>query len=202
LDVIIEGHLEMKDNFQWLASQYDNYLSAYSDEAAALTPLHRFLGQAAGQDVFARSTLPGHVTASALVVRPQTKHILLVLHRGLNLWIFPGGHLDLGEYPIDTALRETWEETGLSVEPLLPKAFELYPLDLECHSIPHNSKKNEPEHWHFDFRYPVLCQSADVKIAEAEIVESRWCPMAEFSTLNPRMWRKLHDILASAAESQ
>lgn len=37
---------------------------------------------------------------------------------GAGKWAFPGGHVEEGENPVDTAVRETLEETGLVVRPL------------------------------------------------------------------------------------
>lgn len=56
----------------------------------------------------------------------QTFHenrILLVLHKKLNIWLVPGGHIDIGELPHIAAEREVFEETGLQV-----RAFDLKPL--------------------------------------------------------------------------
>ena len=47
---------------------------------------------------------------------------VLVMHRrkepNLGLWIAPGGKIELGESPYETAKREMLEETGLTVEKL------------------------------------------------------------------------------------
>lgn len=34
-----------------------------------------------------------------------------------NMWEFPGGGIDPGEAPVECALRELWEETGLRLDP-------------------------------------------------------------------------------------
>jgi 8-oxo-dGTP diphosphatase len=54
--------------------------------------------------------------AGALVVRDRA--VLLVRRAGppwRGSWDVPGGHCHLGEHPAATALRETYEETGLRV---------------------------------------------------------------------------------------
>ena len=52
-----------------------------------------------------------HVTGSAIVIGPRG--VLLHRHKRLGLWLQPGGHVDPGETPWDTAVRETREETGV-----------------------------------------------------------------------------------------
>lgn len=41
--------------------------------------------------------------------------VLLVRHIDGDIWSTPGGMVEPGETPSDAALREVWEETGLSV---------------------------------------------------------------------------------------
>lgn len=52
------------------------------------------------------------LTASAVVIGPDWR-VLLVNHRKYGKWVFPGGHVEVGESPDDTAAREVLEETGI-----------------------------------------------------------------------------------------
>ncbi len=54
--------------------------------------------------------------ASAYVIDPSTKKILLVRHKDYDRWIQPGGHIEEGEIPEETAVRETFEETGIKIK--------------------------------------------------------------------------------------
>ena len=38
--------------------------------------------------------VPGHITASGLVLSPNGNSVLLVFHRRLQAWLQPGGHVD------------------------------------------------------------------------------------------------------------
>nr|MDQ2874388.1 NUDIX domain-containing protein [Actinomycetota bacterium] len=68
----------------------------------------------AAADPWLRS-LPLHFTASALVVHPGSARVLLRWHPRQQAWLQVGGHGDPGESdPIEIALREGLEETGLT----------------------------------------------------------------------------------------
>lgn len=54
---------------------------------------------------------------SATCVVTDGDRMLLVQHRDLLVWAFPGGGIDPGERPVDAAAREVWEETGWLVRP-------------------------------------------------------------------------------------
>lgn len=42
---------------------------------------------------------------------------------GHNTWNFPGGHLEFGETPVDCAIRETHEETGITIKNIVPGPY-------------------------------------------------------------------------------
>ena len=55
-----------------------------------------------------------HFVATCYVVADGAT--LLHEHDKLDMWLPPGGHVDRDELPHETALRETFEETGLRLE--------------------------------------------------------------------------------------
>jgi 8-oxo-dGTP pyrophosphatase MutT (NUDIX family) len=55
------------------------------------------------------------VAAHVLVIDPQER-VLLLHGRGLGpagYWVLPGGGVEPGETPVQAAIREVWQETGL-----------------------------------------------------------------------------------------
>ena len=58
------------------------------------------------------ATPPKHLVSYFVVV--DVDHILLVDHRNAQLWLPPGGHVEPGEHPRSTVLRELQEELGFS----------------------------------------------------------------------------------------
>ena len=109
-------------------------------------------------DPFARSTLPAHITASAIVVDERSTTVLLHLHRRLDRWLQPGGHVEAGEHPDDAAVRETVEETGVAVTH--PPTGPLV-IHLDEHPGPDG-------HIHLDLRYLLLADRAAPRIGAGE----------------------------------
>lgn len=62
-------------------------------------------------------TVPHHTVYGCLYVRDEhDRPVQLRSVYGSRLWQFPGGNLDAGEDPLQTAHRETIEETGLQLD--------------------------------------------------------------------------------------
>ena len=57
------------------------------------------------------------VPSVTAIVRDERQRVLLVKAIERGVWTAPGGSVDPHESPADAVVRETWEETGLLVEP-------------------------------------------------------------------------------------
>ncbi|MCX4470810.1 NUDIX domain-containing protein [Micromonospora sp. NBC_01655] len=56
------------------------------------------------------------VVAVSVFVRDEQARVLLIRRTDNGLWSLPGGGQEIGEAVAETAVRETREETGISVE--------------------------------------------------------------------------------------
>jgi 8-oxo-dGTP pyrophosphatase MutT (NUDIX family) len=118
-------------------------------------------------DMTSRKTFPTHLTASAILLRGSD--VLMIEHKALSMWLFPGGHMEAGEWPHETAARELREETGHSAS-----LYDMVPIDIDCHVIPENGKKVEPEHFHIDFRYLFMEFEKVAPSDSREITDMKW----------------------------
>lgn len=59
-------------------------------------------------------TMPLFMPSVAVLIR-DGERVLVGLHRDVGQWVVPGGALEPDELPVDCAVREVWEETGLHV---------------------------------------------------------------------------------------
>lgn len=57
------------------------------------------------------------IRVSAVVMARPDGRVLTVRKAGTGMFLFPGGKHHPGEEPLDTAVRETAEETGLRIRP-------------------------------------------------------------------------------------
>lgn len=117
---------------------------------------------------------PGHITCTGLVLRPRRDGILLVLHRRLQRWLLPGGHVELDDLRIgDAGRREVVEETGAIL-----RADTAPPLvGVDVHGIP--PRRDEPFHLHHDLIFRFDAESDTFHTSE-EVREVAWCAVADF----------------------
>ena len=127
----------------------DSHATADDKESRDIAHIRRLALE--HEDILSRRCLPGHITASALVIDLDTRRVLLHLHRKLRRWLQVGGHLNADETDVaQAALREAREETGLPDLAFHPPGAAV-PLDFDAHEIP--PRGDMPAHLHLDFRY-------------------------------------------------
>ncbi|WP_018222354.1 NUDIX hydrolase [Salinispora pacifica] len=138
--------------------------------------------------------LPLHVTASALVVHPPTRRVLLRWHARMQSWLQIGGHGDPGEYdPIDVVLREGREETHLDDLVCWPDA-----AVRQVAVLPVPASLNEPAHEHADLRFVLATETPEQARPERPTATLRWLslPEAHAKTTEPN----LRELLARVAD--
>lgn len=159
-----------------MARSSDQRLIPILDAVATITPLNQretdsierlFIEVERLEHPFDEQADPVHLTASGFVL--GTRGTVLHLHRRLNIWVQPGGHVDPGEEASEGAVRESIEETGLRIfhPPEGPLLFHV-----DCHAGPRG-------HTHLDLRYLLLAGPHDPAPPPGESQEVRWCSFDE-----------------------
>lgn len=125
-------------------------------------------------DPFGRDPVPGHVTGSAFVLSPDRQAVVLTHHAKLDMWLQLGGHCDGIADAGFVALKEAYEESGLSrIRPIGDPARV---LDVDIQTIPANAK--EPQHLHFDVRFLFQAEAGRLQ-ASAESHALDWVTLED-----------------------
>lgn len=153
------------------------YVPADATESVHLRRMHALAAHSG--DVFSRSHfVPGHFTASAFILSPDRRSLLLIHHVKLDRWLQPGGHIEPDDTDVlGAARREVVEEVGLPAD--LP-LFQPGLFDLDIHPIP--ARGAEPEHEHFDVRYLFIARDAAAQAGDG-VKDWKWVPLNEVTAV-------------------
>jgi 8-oxo-dGTP pyrophosphatase MutT (NUDIX family) len=174
-----------------LIEELNDYSSASAEEQKFIP---QFLELLKSDRCFYRDHFDdGHVTGSALLLNQIGDKILMNYHKSLNRWLCFGGHCDGDEDVFNVAIRETMEESGLTVfKPLSPNF-----IDLDIHEIPANPKREEPKHFHYDVRYVMQMTDEQTHMISDESVALKWVGFDEALNLidkDDSLHRAIHKI--------
>lgn len=128
-----------------------------------------------------------HFTASAIVF-DEHQRVLFVHHNKLGQWLYPGGHIDPNEDPVQAALREVLEETGVSAE-VISDPLPGYP-SVTVHPPPYAilemqvSDSKIGTHQHIDHVYVLRATSGQLTVQREEVSAARWVPIADVAALD------------------
>ncbi len=149
------------------------YTAIDATERAHLDELRAFI--ASGSDTTSRLNPIGHLTASAVVIHPDGRNVLMTHHAKLGRWLQLGGHVESSDRDmLAAALREGREESGII--DLRPDSEDVF--DVDVHLIPLLAAKNEPEHLHFDVRFLFHAHDGELVISK-ESNDLRWFTLDE-----------------------
>jgi 8-oxo-dGTP pyrophosphatase MutT (NUDIX family) len=161
-----------------LKADIEHTLSGYAERFPAdgqvIADLRNLQHQQA--EITCRKEFRGHITCGAIVVSHDGR-VLMIHHRALDRWLFPGGHLEPGDASLrEAAQRELAEETGVDASTLAASddEFAALPFQIDCHLIPERPAKAEPEHRHFDCRFIFRGEPGPLIRQHQEIKECAW----------------------------
>lgn len=124
----------------------------------------------AREDACKRECVPGHVTASALVLDHTGTQALLTLHPRFGRWLQLGGHCEDGDSDIvAAALREATEESGiddLSIDPVMA-ALHVHPVTCSL-GMPTR---------HLDVQFIAHAPAGAEIVCSDESLDLRWWPL-------------------------
>jgi 8-oxo-dGTP diphosphatase len=131
---------------------------------------------ASGSQIFrvAKPATPAqHLAVYAALVDDESSSVLYVHHSKAHAYLMPGGHVDDGEDPRKTVVRELGEELGY-IPPFHP-AFGDAPFFMSVCRTRGENPHTDVTLW-FAF---AACRSAPITPDLAEFSEVRWFPISE-----------------------
>lgn len=134
----------------------DSGLRVYRDKALEFVQVN--------PEPFARSNRLAHLTASAVVIEPQSRRSLMVFHPYFKRWQQPGGHADGDPDLVRVALKEAIEETGISELGIVPKVID----------VGFGRGEGNIPHTHFDIRFVAIAPATSMDAVSPEGIELRW----------------------------
>jgi len=158
-------------------------------------------------NIFARSNMVGHITASVLVFDASCSHLLLIHHKVYKTWMPPGGHVEPDSISLlASGLREVKEETGLPAAVVRP-LWQGRVLDIDTHAIAARPAKGEGSHQHHDFLFAALTTHPFEPTPQLEEINGvAWLPVEDFLAIRGQRMEylvpKLRSLLAARSRWQ
>lgn len=144
-----------------------------------------------------------HFTSSVYVYHPKLEKFLFIKHKKLHKWLEPGGHVEENESPENAAIREVFEETGLSVVLVGERLPTKEQGSIRPYGVSHNIVADGKQEY-LDLIYLAVPQNEDSELVfnQQETAGVNWFSLAEinsdeFDTFEAqRQWTKyFHQLM-------
>ena len=154
-----------------------------------------------GEDLYTRDNSAGHLTASAWVVSPDRRQVLMAYHNIYDSWSWLGGHADGDRDLLAVAAREVREESGLTaVRPVSRSIYSVEILTVDGHE---KRGAYVSSHLHLNVTYLLEADpAAPVRCKPDENSRVGWFGLEEAVAASSEPWfrervyRKLNEKLA------
>lgn len=168
-----------------LKEQIEQYCPVNEQEEKDRQELLMWLNS--GLDIYSRSCNAAHLTASAWVVSPDRKRVLMIYHNLYDSWAWLGGHADGMEDLHAVARKEVMEESGLTeLRDLSDGIFSLEVLTVDGHE---KRGKYVSSHLHLNVTYLFEADpEAPVFIKPDENSGVAWFPTEEVPLKTSEPW--------------
>lgn len=171
-----------------LLTELEYYVPWNAQEAGDREEILRRLR--AGEDLYTRENRAAHLTASAWVVSPDRRRVLMAYHDLYGSWAWLGGHADGERDLLATALREVREESGLElVRPVSERVYSLEILSVSGHE---KHGRYVPSHLHLNVTYLLEADpAAPVRCKPGENSRVGWFSLSEAVAASSEPWFRL-----------
>ena len=156
-----------------------------------------------GRDILTRENEVAHLTASAWVVSPDRKYVLMAYHNLYDSWAWLGGHADGENDLLAVALREACEESGIeSVRVISDEILSIETLCVEGHE---KRGRYVSSHLHLNVTYLLEAdhtQELRVKPDENSAVD--WILVEDIPTKSTEHWfvKRIYSKLCEKAKNR
>lgn len=138
-------------------------------------------------DLFERSNLTCHMTASAWVVNPDRTKVLMAYHKLYDSWAWLGGHADGNKNLLRVAMKEAKEESGIAeVNPVSSRIYSIEILTVDGHE---KRGTYVPSHLHLNVTYLLEADDTqELQVKEDENSAVGWFPLEEALKRSTEPW--------------
>ena len=140
-----------------------------------------------GCDILTRENETAHLTASAWVVSPDRKQVLMAYHNIYHSWAWLGGHADGDADLCSVAVREVKEESGIEEVKLLSDQ----PFSLEILSVDGHVKRGKYVTTHLHLNVTYLMEADPVQEIRCKPDENSavgWIPVERIAEKSTEPW--------------